>query len=146
MNILKLGFSVFALSAFFISCKTGISTSAVQSITYTNTYGRGGMTSITVNKDSVITTSSGFRSEGFPEVKRKIAPKEWSLITSKLNVSQLEHTKNGGKRGVFDGNDEIFRINTSDKQYKIINASADTENYKQLELLKTNLLNLLPKK
>jgi len=143
MKILKIGFFFPVLSLFLISCKTVAQNTKIESISVRNTYGRGGFTTVTATKDSLNSSSAGGRMTDFPNFNKKISSKEWEKLISGLDISLLEKTQNGARRGVYDGHDEIFHIQTADKEYEIINASEDTQNYKQLEKLKNNLNNLL---
>lgn len=144
--MMKLFKTVLIASAFvtlLISCKTVAQNSTIESITFRNTYGRGGFTSVTATKDSLITSSAGGRMTDYPKFNKKINSKDWEKLVSGLDISVLDKTKNGARKGVYDGHDEIFSVVTKDKEYEIFNASEDTQNYKQLEKLKTNLNNLL---
>ena len=143
MKLLKIGFVLSAFSLLLLSCKTLAQNTKIQSVEYTNTYGKGGFSSINANKDSLEASAQGGRTADFPNFKKKINQKDWEKLISGIDISLLEKTQNGDRRGIFDGNDEIFRIVTTEKEYEIINASADSENYKQLEQLKTKLNNLL---
>ncbi|PZU90975.1 MAG: hypothetical protein DI529_01840 [Chryseobacterium sp.] len=144
--MMKLFKTVLIASAFvtlLISCKTVAQNSTIESITFRNTYGRGGFTSVTATKDSLITSSAGGRMTDYPKFNKKINSKDWEKLVSGLDISVLDKTQNGARKGVYDGHDEIFSIVTKDKEYEIFNASEDTQNYKQLEKLKNNLNNLL---
>ncbi|MDP9954575.1 hypothetical protein J2X97_000212 [Epilithonimonas hungarica] len=143
MKILKIGLIASAFAMLLISCKTVAQSSQIESITFRNTYGRGGFTSITATKDSLIATSAGGRMTDYPNFNKKINSKDWEKLVSGLDISVIDKTQNGARRGVYDGHDEIFSIVTKDKEYEIFNASEDAQNYKQLEKLKTNLNNLL---
>ncbi len=57
--------------------------------------------------------------------------------SSGLDISILDKTQNGARKGVYDGHYDIFSIVTKDKEDQIFNASEDAQNYKQLEKLKT---------
>lgn len=145
MKIIKIGFVLSALSFFMLSCKTSAQNTSIQSVSYSHTFGRGGATSITASPDSLESSSRGGRVAQFPNIKKKITSKEWQKLVSGINLSVLQKTKGGEQRGVYDGADEIFRIKTSDKEYELYNVPAESEGYKQLEKLKTDLENLLPK-
>lgn len=143
MKLLKITFILSAFSLFLLSCKSIAQNMNIQSVSYTNTYGRGGATFITANKDSLESSSVGGRVTDFPNFKKKISQKDWESLISGIDLKVLEQTENGKRRGLYDGNDEIFRIITSEKEYEILNADKDSENYKQLEKLKTNLNNMV---
>lgn len=144
MKILKFAMILSAFGLLITSCKSAAQGSKIQSVSYTNTYGRGGSTTVIATKDTITAVGAGGRVPDFPNFKKKTDPKIWNKIVSGLDITTLDNTKNGARRGVFDGNDEIFTIITTDKEYQIINASADAENYKQLEKLKATLNSLLP--
>lgn len=144
MKIFKFAFAISTVALLVFSCKSTAQISKIKSVSYINTYGRGGSTSVTATKDTLTAEGAGGRVPNFPNFKKKIDPKVWNKIISGLDIPTLEQTKNGARRGVFDGNDEIFTIITTDKEYEIINASGDAAHYKQLEKLKLNLNSLLP--
>ena len=100
--------------------------------------------SVTADKDSLEYSARGRISE-FPNFKKKINQKDWENLISGIDLKAIEQTKSGERRGLYDGSDEIFRIETSGKEYEIVNASDSSENYKQLEKLKINLNNLVSK-
>lgn len=145
MKIIKIGFVLSALSLFLLSCKTTAqTTSAIKSISYRHTMGRGGATSIIATNDSLTSSARGGRTTDFPNFKKKINPKDWSKLVSGINLTTLSNTKSGEIRGVYDGPDEIFKIVTDSQEYEIYNVPAESPGYKQLEKLKTELNNLLP--
>lgn len=143
MKILKIGFIVSAFAMLLISCKTAAQKTNILSISYTQTAGRGGRSFINATKDSIATNKAGGRFEDHPAFKKKIEQKDWNKIVSGIDISVLEKTKNGERRGHYDGPDEIFVITTTDKEYEVVNASEDVQNYRQLEQLKNNLNNLV---
>lgn len=144
MKILKIGFILSALSLFLMNCKTVAQNMKIESVTIRNTYGRGGFTSITANKDSLASSSAGGRMTDFPNFNKKINISDWSKLVSGIDVSLLEKTQSGEKRGHYDGADQIFTIVTDTKEYEFYNVPAESAGYKQLEKLKTELNNLLP--
>ena len=77
-------------------------------------------------------------------LKKKINAKDWEKLVSGINISTLEKTVSGERRGHYDGPDQIFRIVTAEKEYEIYNVPTESAGYKQLEKLKTELNNLLP--
>lgn len=143
MKILKTGLILSALSIFLLSCKTSAQSSTIQSVTYSETFGRGGATSVTATKDSLETSARGGKMSEFPSFKKKMSPKDWQKLISGLDISLLEATKSGERRGLYDGSDEIFRIKTSEKEYEFYNVPAESAGYKQLEQLKKALNNLV---
>ena len=142
MKIIKTGLFLSLFSLILLNCKTVAQSKNIISINYTNTYGRGGMTSITATKDSLETTGRGGRVPDFPNFKKKIDPKDWENLVSSIDVNTLEQTKNGGRRGVYDGNDEIIYIITADKEYEFYNVPKDTAGYTKLEKLKEKINSL----
>ena len=145
MKIIKIGFVLSAITLFLISCKTTAQSSKIESISYTHTFGRGGSTFVTATKDSLESSSRGGRATEFPAVKKKINSTDWQKLVAGINLSVLDKTISGERRGHYDGPDEIFRIKTSDKEYEIYNVPEESTGFKQLEKLKTDLENLLPK-
>ncbi len=119
MKILKIGFILSAISLFLLSCTTTAqTTSAIKSVSYTHTFGRGGSTSITATPDSLESVARGGRTQEFPNVSKKINAKDWQNLVSGINVSTLDKTQSGERRGVYDGPDQIFRIVTKEKEYE----------------------------
>ena len=142
-KILKIGLLASAFAMLLISCKTVAQNSTIESITLRNTYGRGGFTSITATKDSITTSSAGGRVADYPNFNKKLNSKDWEKLVSSLDISVLDKTQNGAKRGHYDGADERFTIKTLEKEYEFYNVAAEDAGYKQLQKLKTNLNNLL---
>ncbi|MBC7557474.1 MAG: hypothetical protein H7195_11000 [Chryseobacterium sp.] len=131
----------------FLSCNTTAQNkknkiSEIQSVTLTNTYGRGGTTTIKATKDSLISENNSIASKEIPTFKRKITGEEWNLILNSINLDKIKLTKSGKSQGYYDGPDEIFEISTKDKKYTLTNAS-DSTNYKQLKNLKVLLRNMV---
>ena len=146
MKLLKIGFVLSAMTMVLLSCTTTAqTTSSIKSISYTHTFGRGGSTFITATKDSLESSARGGRTTEFPAIKKKINAADWQMLVSGINISVLDKTQSGEKRGHYDGPDQIFRIQTADKEYEIYNVPTESAGYKQLEKLKKDLENLLPK-
>lgn len=145
MKIIKIGFVLSALTFFLLSCKTTAqTTSAIKSVSYRHTMGRGGATSINATKDSLESSARGGRTAEFPSFKKKINPKDWTKLVAGLDISLLEKTQSGEIRGHYDGPDQIFTIVTDSKEYEFYNVPTESPGYKQLEKLKTDLEKLLP--
>lgn len=145
MKLLKIGIAVSSVAMFLMSCKTVAQNTDITSVSYTHTAGRGGRTYINATKDSLESNKAGGRFEDFPVFKKKIDKKDWDKIVSDINISLLEKTKSGEKRGHYDGPDYIYRITTKDKEYELVNVPENSEGYQQIEKLKNNLDNLLKK-
>jgi len=146
MKLLKIGFVLSAMTMVLLSCTTTAqTTSTIKSISYTHTFGRGGSTFITATKDSLESSARGGRTTEFPAIKKKINAADWQMLVSGINISVLDKTQSGDKRGHYDGPDQIFRIQTADKEYEIYNVPTESAGYKQLEKLKKDMENLLPK-
>lgn len=143
MKIIKIGFILSAFTLLLLSCKTTAQTTKIESISIRNTYGRGGFTSIKANKDSLVSASAGGRMTDFPNFIKKINAKDWEKLVSTIDLSLLEKTQSGERRGHYDGADQIFNIVTESKEYEFYNVPAESAGYKQLEKLKTELNNLL---
>jgi len=144
MKIIKIGFILSAFSLFLLNCKTSAQNTSIQSVSVTNTFGRGGSTFINATKDSVESSARGGRTQEFPAVKKKMTATDWQKLVAGIDTALLEKTKSGEKRGHYDGPDEIFRIKTSTKEYEFYNVPQESAGYKQLQKLKANLNNLLP--
>lgn len=146
MKIIKIGFVLSAIALVMLSCKTTAQTTvtAIKSVEYTHTFGRGGATSIKATPDSLESVGRGGRTTEFPNIEKKIIKKDWQKLVSGIDVSVLDKTVSGPRRGVYDGPDHIFTIITKDKEYEIYNVPAESAGYKQLEKLKTELEKLLP--
>ena len=145
MKLLKSSLILSVFAIFLISCKTVAKNSNIKSISYTNTYGRGGLTTVKVTKEVIETEGRGGNVKDFPNYSKKMTAADWNSLTAGLDLKMLSQTKSGERRGVYDGHDEIFRIVTAEKEYEIFNASGDAKNYKQLEKLKTKLTALTAK-
>lgn len=143
MKIIKIGFIVSAVAMLLINCKTAAQNSNIESVTLRNTFGRGGHTMITATKDSLSSSSAGGRVTDFPNFNKKINSKDWQKLVSGINISTLDKTKSGERRGHYDGPDQIFVIKTAEKEYEFYNVPEESEGYKQLEQLKTELDNIL---
>lgn len=145
MKIIKIGFVLSAISLFLLSCKTTAqTTSSIKSISYRHTMGRGGAMFINASKDSLESSARGGRTEEFPSFKKKINVQDWTKLVSGIDISVLEKTQSGERRGHYDGPDQIFTIVTDSKEYEFYNVPVGSVGYKQLEKLKTELNNLLP--
>ncbi len=145
MKIIKIGFLMMAFSLLLLNCKTAAQNTSIQSVSITNTFGRGGSTTITATKDSILSTAMGGRMREFPTVKRKNTAAEWQKLVTGIDTAILDKTTSGERRGVYDGPDEIFRIKTAAKEYEFYNVPEKSAGYKQLQDLKNRLQNLLPK-
>ena len=102
MKILKIGLLASAFAMLLISCKTVAQNSTIESITLRNTYGRGGFTSITATKDSLTASSAGGRVTDYPNFNKKLNSKDWQKLVSAINISTLEKTKSGERRGHYE--------------------------------------------
>ena len=145
IKIIKIGFVLSAITLFLLSCKTTAQNTKIESISYTHTFGRGGSTFVNATKDSLESSARGGRTEEFPAIKKKINSTDWQKLISGINLSVLDKTQSGERRGHYDGPDQIFRIKTSEKEYEIYNVPEESVGFEQLEKLKTDLENLLPK-
>lgn len=145
MKLLKIGIVASSVAMFLMSCKTVAQNTDITSVSYTHTAGRGGRTFINATKDSLESNKAGGRFEDYPVFKKKIDKKDWDKIVSDINISLLEKTKSGEKRGHYDGPDYIYRITTKDKEYELVNVPENSEGYQQIEKLKNNLDNLVKK-
>ncbi len=143
MKILKTGLFSFAISVMLLNCKTAAQDTSIKSISFTHTFGRGGATFINATKDSIESSARGGRTTEIPAFKKKINSKDWQNLVSGINISTLDKTKSGERRGHYDGPDQIFRIKTKEKEYEFYNVPEDSEGYQQLEKLKNSLENLL---
>jgi len=145
MKIVKTGLVLSILSLILLSCKTVAQKSNILSISYSHTAGRGGSMSITATKDSIEFTSFGRNFENTPNLTKKIDTKDWNQLVSGINLSVLEKTKTGDRRGIFDGSDAIFRVVTTDKEYELFNVPQESTGYDQLNKIRKALTNLTPK-
>lgn len=145
MKIIKISLLLSTVLLLLISCKTVAQNSTILSVSFSLTAGRGGASSITATKDSLVSSSRGGRFEDVPKFTKKINAKDWEQLVSKINLSLLEKTESGERRGVYDGSDTIYRVTTADKEYEIYNPSENAVGYKQLIELRANLNQLVPK-
>ncbi|MGS0749022.1 hypothetical protein [Halpernia sp. GG3] len=134
----------------FLSCNTTAQKeknikSTIQSVSVTNTFGRGGSVKITATNDSLISVNNSITSKEIPTKSKKIDTKNWNLIVSSLNLDDIKLTQSGRTRGLYDGPDEIFEISTNDKTYLLTNVT-DPLKSKQLTNLKTLLSKLVSNK
>jgi len=91
-----------------------------------------------------VSSSAGGRMTDFPNFIKKINARDWEKLVSTIDLSLLEKTQSGERRGHYDGADQIFNIVTESKEYEFYNVPVGSVGYKQLEKLKTELNNLLP--
>lgn len=145
MKVIKISLFLSTVLLLMISCKTVAQNSKIISVSYTHTAGRGGASSITATKDSLESSPMGARFRDLPKFTKKINSKDWEQLISKINLSVLEKTESGERRGVYDGPDSIYKVTTADKEYIIYNPIEEDQGYKQLKELQTNLNNLLSK-
>ena len=150
LKILKITGFLSAVILFVVSCNTTAKNmkdegSEIQSVSLTNTFGRGGNTIITATKDSLISENNSIASKEIPTFKRKIDPKEWDLIISTINLNTVKLIQSGKSRGYYDGPDEIFEISTNDKKYTLTNVT-DSLKYRQLRNLKVLLKKIVSQK
>ena len=144
MKIIKIGFVLSALSLFLLSCKTTAQTTAIKSITFMHTFGRGRSTSLTATPEHLETVARGCRTQEFHNVNKKISKEDWNKLVNGLDIKLLDQTQSGERRGHYVGSDQIFHILTAEKEYEFYNVPAESAGYKQLEKKKKKLNNLLP--
>lgn len=135
-------FSVFSCNSSANNGKSSKVSNDILSVSYFRSAGRGGSEKIVATPDSLIATAMGGMFSDRPNFKKKINAEDWEKIVTSVKVDALKNTKSNETRGQFDGPDEIFEIKTSENQYKLINVE-DSENYQQLNALKTILKQLV---
>ncbi|SFI14151.1 hypothetical protein [Halpernia frigidisoli] len=133
----------------FLSCNTTAQTnknlSTINSVSVTNTFGRGGTVSITATKDSLISVNNSIATKEIPTKSSKIDIKNWNSIVAGLNLEDIKNTQSGKSRGYYDGPDEIYEIVTNNKTYTLTNVS-DPVKSKQLKNLKVILQKMAAQK
>lgn len=148
---LKLIFPIFLLSAFF-SCDSKKSKQPVPSkneITFIRLSHIGGTMGeyriIKVTKDSIFAEKGATVNKIHHEWASAINMDTWKQLTSSINVKDLDKIKSSPSQQSVDGIDEIFQIRTPKKAHFYVNSFADPVHYKQLQQLKEQLDNILPK-
>ncbi|MCL1669473.1 hypothetical protein M2T82_15510 [Elizabethkingia ursingii] len=144
-----------ALLLIFFSCKeektskdTAIPSERIESINITTVGGNlGYFRNIRINKDSVSCIQKQADTVSLDKShKRAITPAEWNKLISEIDLSSVSKIKNGPSYQPFDGIDDIWEIKTSTRTYRIINGKKDTDNYKSLEAVYSQLEELIQKK
>ena len=150
---LKLIFPIFLLSAFF-SCDTKKPEQPATSknsneITLIRLSHIGGTMGeyriIKVTKDYIFAEKGATANKTHQEWASAISIDTWKQLISSINVKDLDYIKSSPSQQSVDGIDETFQIRTAKKAHFYVNSFADPEHYKQLQLLKEQLDNILPK-
>lgn len=134
--------AVFACSNSANNTKNNMQNGDIISISYFRSAGRGGSERIVATPDSLVATAMGGMFADYPDFRKKINTDDWKKLVSSININTLKKTESTETRGQYDGPDEIFEIKTSENEYKLVNVE-DSENYKQLNSLKTILKQLV---
>lgn len=150
---LKLIFPIFLLSAFF-SCDSKKTTQPAVSknsneITLIRLSHIGGTMGeyriIKATKDSVFAEKGTTANKTHQEWSSAINTDTWKQLISSINVKDLDKIKSSPSQQSVDGIDETFQIRTPKKSHIYVNSFADPEHYRQLQQLKEQLDNILPK-
>ena len=144
-----------ALLLIFFSCKEektskdiAIPSEKIVSIDITTEGGNlGYFRNIRVNKDSVSSIQRQADTDHLNKShKRAITSTEWNKLISEIDLSSVSKIKNDPSYQPFDGIDDIWEIKTSTRTYRVINGKKDTDNYKSLEAVYSQLEELIQKK
>ncbi|MBT2623088.1 MULTISPECIES: hypothetical protein [Chryseobacterium] len=71
--------------------------------------------------------------------------KNWQYLISTINVKTLNKIKSSPSAQSVDGIDETFQIRTPKNAHVYVNSFHDTVHYKQLQMLKSRIEEILPK-
>lgn len=99
---------------------------------------------IKVTEDSIHLESGITDHKTHKEWKSAITPQIWERITKTLDSKTLDKIQSSPSKQSVDGIDETFQIKTQKKYHAYVNAYADTTNYRQLQKLKDQILNIIP--
>jgi hypothetical protein len=146
---LKLFFPTLLLLIFF-SCNQKTETTSqpneITFISYSDIGGElGNYKIIKATKDSIHLEKGATDIKAHKEWKSAITPEIWHRLVSCIDVKTLDKIKSSPSQQSVDGIDETFQIRTPKKYHAYVNSYVDTVHYKQLQNLKDQLQNILPK-
>ncbi|NIF04134.1 hypothetical protein F3J23_01665 [Chryseobacterium sp. Tr-659] len=150
---LKILFSILLLSAFF-SCdfkktEQTVTRKNPHEITFISLSHIGGTLGhyniIKITEDSVFAEKGMTSNQTHKEWRSGITTDTWRKLISSVKIEDLNHIKSSPSQQSVDGIDETIQIRTPKKSHIYVNAFADTVHYKQLEQLKEQIDNILPK-
>lgn len=149
---LKILFSILLLSAFF-SCDqpkpqkpVSKNPNEINFISLSNVGGQlGNYRIIKVTKDSINVEKGLTANQTHKKWGSAISPATWKKLTSSVNIKDLDYIKSSPSVQPVDGIDETFQIRTPKKSHMYVNSYVDTVHYKQLQQIKEQLDQILPK-
>lgn len=151
---LKIFFSILLLSAFF-SCgkqqrqEPPTHNENPREITFIGLSNIGGSNGyyriIKITKESITAEKGTTANKTHQTWTSDISSDTWKQLTSLIKIEDLDRIKSSPSQQSVDRVDETFQIRTPKKAHIYVNASVDTIHYKQLQQLKEQLDNILPK-
>lgn len=150
--VLKIIFSTLLLLAFF-SCTHQEEKAPVpknpKEITFISVSNIGGDLGdyriIKVTKDSISLEQGSTAKKIHKYWGSSINAKNWQRLTSAIDVKTLNVIKSSPSAQSVDGIDETFQIRTPKSSHVYVNSYHDTIHYKQLQMLKNRIEEILPK-
>lgn len=152
ITYLKILFSIVLLSAFF-SCDS----KKTESVSYKNSNeitfisvshvegNLGNYSIIKVTKDSVFAEKGKTDNKTHKAWASAISKDTWKQLISSVKIADLDSIKSSPSQQSVNGIDETFQIRTPKKSHIYVNAFVDTLHYKQLQQIKEQLDQILPK-
>ncbi|MBV8327850.1 MAG: hypothetical protein JO178_16305 [Chryseobacterium sp.] len=150
---LKILFSIFLLSALF-SCdqKKTVKTITPKNpdgITFISVSNIGGSLGqyriIKITEDSIVAEKGITSNKTHTEWASAINTNTWKQLISSIRTGDLDDIKSSPSQQSVDGMDETFQIRTPKKSHIYVNSYVDTLHYRQFQLLKEQIDNILPK-
>lgn len=112
----------------------------IMSVSMTRTAGRGGSTTMTATRDSLIFEPGRRMMEEKAAFRKKISKEDWNRLIAMIDLNVLGKAKNGEGQGHYDGPDFIVHVVTKDNDYQLLNVkdAAEAKHLGDIEnLLKT---------
>ncbi|PRB03858.1 hypothetical protein CQ046_08685 [Chryseobacterium sp. MYb7] len=152
ITYLKILFSIVLLSA-FLSCDSKKTESVshknsneITFISVSHVEGNlGNYRIIKVTKDSVFAEKGKTDNKTHKAWASAISKDTWKQLISSVKIADLDSIKSSPSQQSVDGIDETFQIRTPKKSHIYVNAFVDTLHYKQLQQIKEQLDQILPK-
>lgn len=152
ITYLKILFSIVLLSAFF-SCDSkkteSVSNKNSNEITFISVShvegNLGNYRIIKVTKDSVFAEKGKTDNKTHKAWASAISKDTWKQLISSVKIADLDSIKSSPSQQSVDGIDETFQIRTPKKSHIYVNAFVDTLHYKQLQQIKEQIDQILPK-
>lgn len=92
--------------------------------------GRGGYSTITINKDSTIYESyTGGVVNKFLLKTNPTSAKDWTALIKNLDLEKMELVSSGKSRNMVDGSDFVYIVETGKKTYSLVNPNESSAEY-----------------